>query len=148
MDDFETGISIQMPSRKLSYQATLRREATVCNKQWAGGRATVPWWCFATPEVYHDPPMNDEAWVRHHSWTRHLFRPKQFFLTIYGMWPVLLWLTAFATGVSVYQYYSVSYPERNLPVLVNQGYLQVYALASLALSLLLVFRANNSYNRW
>ena len=139
---------MQMPPAGISRQAVLQREATICNKQWAGGQVKVPWWCFETPEVYHDPPMNDEAWVRHHSWIRHLFNPKHFFLTIYSMWPVLVWVTAFATGVSVYHHYRVDHPDKSLPALSNPNYLQLYNLGSFALALLLVFRADNSYRRW
>lgn len=130
------------------YQATLRREATICNKQLAGGKSQIPWWTFETPRVFHDPPMSDEAWIRHYSWLRHSFQPLNFLMMIYSLWPMLLWTTACAAGLCVYHLNRVENPAKGLPVLSNSNLLEVYTLTSFALSLLLVFRANNAYSRW
>lgn len=122
------------------------RNAATAAQQWAGGRASVPWYMFETPNLFRDPPMSDETWVKHNSWIRHLPEPVRFFSLIYGLWPIIAWSTVVTVLVGLYAEFVQG--KNGWPSAVMTGYLQPFILTSFAVALLLVFRTNSSYDRW
>ena len=117
-------------------------------QQWigGGGHQTVPWYYFETAALFNDAPMSDKDWLLHHSWLRHLPQPRHLALHIIGLWPIVLWsvVTSLTVGL-YYEFVQVKHPGS--PVVVSTGYLQPFLLTSFAVALLLVFRANASYDR-
>ena len=124
----------------------LARVSCSANQQWTGGNFTMPWWVFETPALFNDPPMRDEDWVRHHSWLRHLPEPTRFYQFMYGLWPIVAWCTLVSVLVGIYA--EILQPKPGWPVAVSTAYIQPFILTSFAVALLLVFRANSSYDRW
>lgn len=119
---------------------------TSANQQWTGGGSTrLPWWFLETPELFNDKPMQDEEWVRHHSWLRHLPEPTRLYLLLYGLWPIVAWCTFVSTIVGLYA--ELLQPKPGWPIAVSTAYIQPFILTSFAVALLLVFRANSSYDR-
>ena len=119
-------------------------------RQWTGGggggeSTPVPRYYFETPALFHDPPMTDEAWIKHHSWLRHLPEPSRLVLLVYGLWPVVAWVILVSVGVGLYATFA---QPNGAPIAVDQKYIEPFIICSFAVALLLVFRANSSYERW
>jgi putative membrane protein len=136
---------VQVPDDQLPPGSPTAR-GTQASSQWAGGGCTVPWYLFETPALFNDPPMSDSAWMRHHSWLRHLPEPSTFSLLFYGLWPPVLWATLVTVFAGCYAEFLQVKP--GWPKAVSKDYIEAFILTSFAVSLLLVFRANASYDRW
>jgi len=96
--------------------------------------------------LFSDPPLTNDEWKLHHTWVRHLPDPKRFIKVLAGLWPIVAWsiLTSVAAGL----YYELAQEKHGWPVAVSQLYVEPFVLTSFAVSLLLVFRTNSSYDRW
>lgn len=105
-----------------------------------------PWWFFETKSLFSDTPLGDEQWQRHHSWLRHLPEPARFFLVLYAIWPVVAWVLFVTVVAGLYA--QLLQPKPGWPIAVSMNYIWPFTLTSFAVSLLLVFRTNSSYDRW
>ncbi len=79
-------------------------------------------------------------------WKRHLPEPVIFWNVLVGLLPVVGWAVFMSVLVGLYA--TLLQERRGWPVVVSSQYINFFALASFALSLLLVFRTNSSYGRW
>lgn len=96
--------------------------------------------------IFKDAAITDQDWDDHHSWRRHLPEPLIFLTVAIHLLPILLWVLIVSTAVGLY--YELGQLKSNFPQAVSDGYVEPFVLTSFALSLLLVFRTNSSYDRW
>lgn len=88
-----------------------------------------------------------EDWRRKQSWLRYLFQPMPLFRSLYQEIPLLLMVT----GITIFAglYYDLLQTKREgWLVLVSPNYFLPYYYLSVPLSLLLVFKTNNCFDRW
>lgn len=109
-------------------------------------KRSIPWFFLEQPALFNDKPFSNSDWEHHHSWLRHLPEPAVFVQVAKSIFPLVLWSMVVSVAVGLYA--QLLQPKQGWPVAVSQDYLVPFTLSSFAISLLLVFRTNSSYNRW
>lgn len=56
------------------------------------------WWNTKSEELFYDRVFNEEIWILHRTWKRHLPEPRRFFLVVLGLFPII----AFVILVTVF----------------------------------------------
>lgn len=97
--------------------------------------------------VYTEKVMNEEEWERHRrSGLRHRPRPWLFIRVVAGYATILAWVAVFSAAVGLYD--STLVKHHGWPMLTIQCVQTFFGAITFALTLLLVFKTNASYNRW
>lgn len=88
-----------------------------------------------------------DQWRRYQSWTRYLFQPLPLFRSLYQEIPLLCMVIALTIFAGLYHDLLQTKRDGWL-VLVSTSYFLPYYYLGVPLSLLLVFKTNNCFNRW
>lgn len=101
--------------------------------------------CFDAFDLFRDDAYDWDRWETHKSWARHVPSPFTCLQVMAWYWPPVVMVAGISGLLGVY----VTQAEpRGAPDISHHDLTAPFKLTSFALALLLVFRTNNTYDRW
>ena len=87
-----------------------------------------------------------DDWRKKQSWSRYLFKPAPLFRSLYQQLPLLLGVTLMTIFAGLY--HDLLQTKHGWLVLVSANYFLPYYYLGIPISLMLVFKTNNCFDRW